>query len=118
MPDRFASGSSSRARIAAVICTRNRSALLCRTLESLTTQTLDKTAYEVVVVDDGSADDTSQVVNDYLPRLQLTYVHQQHAGLASAKNLGLFSTLAPIVVFLDDDDVASATLLEQHLDTH
>src|SRR5262245_29707755 len=113
MPDRFASGRSGRARIGAVICTRNRSDLLSRTLESLTTQTLDKTAYEVVVVDDGSGDDTRQVVNDYRPRLPLTYVYQQHAGLASAKNLGLFRTLAPIVIFLDDDDLASATLLEQ-----
>lgn len=109
---------ASRARIAAVICTRNRSTLLSGTLESLCTQTLDKTAYEVVIVDDGSTDDTRQVIDGYSKRLPLIGVYQRHAGLASAKNVGLFSTRAPLVIFLDDDDVASSTLLEQHLETH
>jgi glycosyltransferase involved in cell wall biosynthesis len=107
-----------RPRIAAVICSWNRSALLQNALDHLAAQTLDRNDYEVVVVDDGSTDDTRAVVETFVPDLRVTYVYQRHAGLASARNLGIFSTLAPILVFLDDDNVAKANLLEQHLDTH
>jgi glycosyltransferase involved in cell wall biosynthesis len=105
-------------RIAAVIGTRDRAELLERALEGLTTQTLDTAVFEVVVVDDDSTDGTREVVTKFQPLLPLKYIYQRHAGLAAAKNLGLFSTLAPIVIFLDDDDVPSCSLLEQHLETH
>src|SRR5262245_24679898 len=87
--------------IAAIICTYNRSSLLRGMLESLTAQTLPTTAFEVVVVDDGSVDDTSQVVEAFRGRLALQSVRQRNAGLASAKNHGLFRTRSPLVLFLD-----------------
>jgi len=104
--------------LAAIVCTFNRSGLLRGMLESLTTQTLSASAFEVVVVDDGSSDDTPQVVDAFKDRLPLQSVRQRHAGLASAKNHGLFRTRSPLVLFLDDDDVADSGLLEQHVIAH
>jgi glycosyltransferase involved in cell wall biosynthesis len=104
--------------MAVIVCTCNRAALLQRTLESLTDQTLARTAYEVIVIDDGSTDDTRQVAEGFSSRVALTYRYQRNAGLASAKNHGLFSTLSPVVIFLDDDDMADPHLLEQHVKSH
>jgi glycosyltransferase involved in cell wall biosynthesis len=118
MPDSGSIGKASKPQIAVVVCTRNRAALLRRTLESLVHQTLEQTAYQVVVVDDGSTDDTRQVSEAFASRVPLRYIGQRHAGLASAKNLGLFSTLAPLVLFMDDDDLADRELLAQHVETH
>jgi hypothetical protein len=105
-------------RIAAVIATYNRGSLLRATLESLVNQRLDRASFEVVVVDDGSVDDTRDVVNSFSDRLRICYSRQANAGLASARNHGLFLTRSPLLLFLDDDDVAGPDLLARHLETH
>jgi glycosyltransferase involved in cell wall biosynthesis len=104
--------------IAAVVCTRNRVALLDRALEGLARQTLPKSSFEVVVVDDGSTDSTSDLANRWSTELPLQFARQRAAGLASAKNHGLYRSRAPLVLFLDDDDVADAELLERHVLAH
>src|SRR5262245_34490850 len=101
-----------------VVCTYNRAGLLAGTLESLRRQSLDRRAFEVIVVDDGSTDGTAGVVAEYASALPIRAVTQRHGGLGSAKNHGLFVTEAPIVFFMDDDDLADPDLLAQHLDAH
>ncbi len=115
MPDHDSAGSG---RIAAIVATCNRSALLRRALDGLSQQTLDRHDYEVIVVDDGSTDETRRVSEHYIDRLRFRYVYQRPAGLAAARNLGIFSARSPILLFLDDDDVADARLLEEHLRAH
>jgi GT2 family glycosyltransferase len=51
-------------------------------------------------------------------RLPMRVFHQRASGLAAAKNLGIFAARAPIVVFLDDDDVGAPDLLSAHLALH
>src|SRR5690349_4215825 len=109
---------SEKPELAAVICTRNRASLLRRTLASLVSQTLARSAFEVVVVDDGSSDETRAVIADFAAVLRLRAVSQRHAGLASAKNHGLFVARAPIVFFMDDDDLAHPELLARHVQAH
>lgn len=104
--------------LSAVICTYNRSFLLSKVLDSLCKQTLSPQEFEVVIIDDGSADDTKAVVAAYTSKLPLRYTYQRNAGLASAKNHGLFACRGDIVLFLDDDDIANETLLEEHVKTH
>ena len=106
------------AALAVLICTRNRADLLEQTLAGLARQTVERSAYEIIVVDDGSTDHTAAVVESFCSTLPLTYVPQRPAGLASARNHCLFRTLAPIVLFLDDDDVPAPELLARHLDVH
>src|SRR5579871_4777862 len=99
-----------------LVCTYNRAALLRNTLESLCLQTLN--AFEVIVVDDGSEDETREVVRGFESRLRLRYAYQRNAGLASARNHALFLSQGKVVLLLDDDDVASPSLLEEHSRTH
>lgn len=104
--------------LSAVICTYNRAFLLDKVLDSLCKQTLSAHNFEVVIINDGSVDNTEAVVAAYASRLPLRYTYQRNAGLASAKNHGLFACRGDVVLFLDDDDIAKETLLEEHVKTH
>lgn len=103
--------------LSAVVCTHNRADLLRQTLESLSRQTLDHDSFEVVLIDDGSSDETREVARAFESKLPLRYSHQRNAGLASARNHGLFLACGDILLFLDDD-VAHPNLLETHCDSH
>ena len=104
--------------LSVIICTYNRSGFLKLVLDSLTRQTVSKNDYEIIIVDDGSADDTREIVQSFKPLLPLTYFYQKNAGLAAAKNHGIFASRGEIVLFLDDDDLAMPTLLDEHIRTH
>jgi Glycosyl transferase family 2/Methyltransferase domain len=104
--------------LSAILCTYNRAELLSQTLESILGQTLDRSNFELIVIDDGSSDHTRQVVESFEGRLPLRYAYQANAGLASAKNHGIYCSQAPLLLFLDDDDVCSPNLFEEHLKTH
>lgn len=105
-------------KISALFSTLNRAELLREALEALKSQTLPTEDYEVIVIDDGSTDHTREVVSSFQSSLPLQYVYQSHHGLAEGKNHGVKLANAPIVVFMDDDDVAAPGLLEEHLETH
>ena len=105
-------------RISVVIPTRDRAELLRAALHSLAKQTLAPDEFEVVVVDDGSLDDTAGVCAALGREVPLAYHRIASAGISAAKNLGIFAASAPVVLFFDDDDVADPDLLRQHLLTH
>lgn len=104
--------------ISVVLCTYNRAELLYRALGALCGQTLDANLFEVIVIDDGSTDRTRSIVDIFRDLLPLHYAYQENSGLASGKNHGIFLSRSPIILFLDDDDVADSKLLEQHLVRH
>jgi cellulose synthase/poly-beta-1,6-N-acetylglucosamine synthase-like glycosyltransferase len=104
--------------ISALLPTRNRAHLLPRVLDALREQTLAPSRFEIIAVYDDPADGTSTVLRRYAENMPLRIFQQRHSGLAEAKNLGLFASRSPIVVFLDDDDVAAPDLLAVHLATH
>jgi GT2 family glycosyltransferase len=107
-----------RPLISVVIPTHQRAALLERSLESLTVQTLPPSASEVIVVDDGSSDWTESVCKRLSGQLPLRYFRIANSGLSAAKNLGLFVSEAPVVLFFDDDDLADPALLQAHVEAH
>jgi glycosyltransferase involved in cell wall biosynthesis len=99
--------------ISVVIPTRNRRRLLERALRSVFAQR--EVTVEVIVVDEGSSDDTGEylrAVDD--PRLTVVS-HEVPAGVARARNAGLERAQAPWVAFLDDDDVWSPRKLAAQL---
>jgi glycosyltransferase involved in cell wall biosynthesis len=104
--------------LSAVMCTLDRAELLRQALESLCHQALALDAFEIVLVDDGSTDATRQVALSFQSRLPLRYVYQRNAGLAAARNLGLFVARGEVLLFLDDDDLADPRLLEAHVEAH
>lgn len=104
-------------QISVVIATHNRAEQLMECLASFTRQTIEQSQYELLVVNDGSTDATTDVIREHLTRLPLTSLKMKHSGKSAARNLGLLAARAPLVLFFDDD-VADRDLLRQHLRTH
>lgn len=97
--------------ISVVVPTRNRAALLDRLLRSLARVTYP--TWEVVVVDDGSTDDTRDVVDRHRAAgLPVSYYFQTWQKMGAARNLGIEHALGPIVAFTDDDCLVEAGWLE------
>ena len=89
------------------------------TLDSVFSQTLPPDQYEVIVVDNNSSDDTKKV----LSRLRrhhpnLVTLMERKPGVAPTRNKGAAQAKAKIILFLDDDMIASPRLLEEHLTSH
>ncbi len=93
--------------IAVVIPAHNAGNMLPAALDSLRQQTLQPK--EVVVVDDGSIDDTPAVAERYGVKL----LQQAQAGPAAARNRGIEATTSPLIAFLDADDWFAPTKLER-----
>jgi GT2 family glycosyltransferase/glycosyltransferase involved in cell wall biosynthesis len=109
----------SRPRISVLIATYDRPELLRACLASFTEQTLEHSAFEVVVVDDGSREPVvPAVVNELADRLRIVGVRIGHGGRSAAKNLAVMLARGPVVLFFDDDDRAAPDYLERHLAGH
>jgi len=94
-----------------VIPTYNRARLLERAVKSALAQTFQPT--EVIVVDDGSTDDTPVVVRG-LHDSRLRYIrHDTNRGAAAAINTGISAALGAFISFLDSDDVVRPDWIEQ-----
>lgn len=104
--------------LSVIICTYNRAAFLKQVLESLRSQTLPQSDFEIILIDDGSSDNTRETAEPFRSCLPLKYFYQRNAGLASAKNHGIFAAQGRVVLFLDDDDITMPSLLEEHMKTH
>jgi GT2 family glycosyltransferase len=99
-------------QISVVVCTHNRAEKLANCLASLGDQTLDRSSYEVVVVDDCSTDATPEVAERYATRV---IRNERNLGPAVGRNEGARASSAPIVAFTDDDCVPDREWLEELL---
>jgi glycosyltransferase involved in cell wall biosynthesis len=96
-----------------VITTYNRADRLGRAVDAVLAQTFED--FELVIVDDGSADETSSVVAG-IDDPRVRYVYQDNAGLPTARNTGVAQSSGRYVTFLDDDDAADSSWLEAFYD--
>ncbi len=95
-------------QISVIICTYNRVDRLAAALASLTRQTLDPAAFEVLVVDNNSIDTTADLVQRMRAQpFKLRYLLESHQGLSLARNRGCHEARAGILAFLDDDAIAA-----------
>ena len=102
--------------VSVIIPTYNRKDWLLRTLDSLRQQTLPADRYEVIVVDDGSTDDTGEIVKLPFP-FSLRYACQANSGDAQARNTGAQLAQAEYLVFVDDDIIPDRDCLTSFLAT-
>ncbi|HHT04738.1 MAG TPA: glycosyltransferase [Hydrogenispora sp.] len=103
-----------------VIPTYNSQFLLTFCLRALFNQTVPPTSYELIVVDDGSTDETPAVVAGLQEEAPcaLRYIRLEHSGRARARNTGALAARAPIIIFLDSDMIVRREFIASHLDAH
>ena len=99
--------------ITVVIPTYNRYEFLKRSLTSVYAQTYLPS--EVIVVDDGSTDDTSQIIEDF-PNIK--YIYQKNSGVSSARNCGIKKSSNEWIAFLDSDDEWHENKLQNQVEYH
>jgi glycosyltransferase involved in cell wall biosynthesis len=104
--------------VSVVIPTHNKATRLRLALESLRLQDVGIQAFEVVVVDDGSTDSTEDVVLQAEHGLNIRYVHQERMGRSAARNAGARLASAELLVFCDDDMIASRCFVREHSVAH
>lgn len=85
---------------------------ILRTLESLKAQTFKE--FEVLFIDDGSPDDSSELAHNYLKNSHVIYriIKKENGGVSSARNLGIEEALGEYVQFLDSDDYIDKDMLK------
>lgn len=111
--------------VAVITPSYNRATLLPIALDSIIAQTLVQTQpgrIEVAVVDDGSTDNTDEVIQPYLDKYSdeiskvvIRYTKLEKQGVVTARNTGIAQTTAPAIAFLDSDDYWDPTKLEKQL---
>src|SRR5262245_21891186 len=91
-------------RVSVIIPAYNVAPYIAETLDSLLAQSYAD--YEAIVVNDGSTDETEQVIAPYLKRFngRLTYIKQENRGLPGARNAGMRQARGRYIVLLDGDD--------------
>src|SRR5690554_1752545 len=95
--------------VSVVMTTYNRAAMVTTAMASVIAQRYRP--LELLVVDDGSSDDTGKTVQRFIarqrpdPDLQLRYLRQDNAGPAGARNRGLRASRGDYLLFMDDDDL-------------
>lgn len=100
-----------RPLVSVIIPAYNRAHTVAETIDSVLKQTYP--SLEVIVVDDGSKDDTQQVLQKYGPRIH--NIQQENAGQMAARNRGIREAQGEIITFLDSDDLWLPTYVERQV---
>ncbi len=103
-----------------IIPTYNRSKILELTLNSLVGQDIGIDNYEVIVIDDGSRDDTRQVVESFSQKMNIVYYFQEDKGfrVALARNEGIRRAKGEVLIFLDSGMVVGKWFVSSHYSAH
>jgi glycosyltransferase involved in cell wall biosynthesis len=88
--------------VSIVIPSYNRAVTLSYCLDSIVNQTYQN--FEIIVVDDGSADNTKDIVLEYKNKCDITYIKQENLGAQAARNRGIFESKYDWIAFQDSDD--------------
>ena len=97
--------------VSVIIPTYNRRAMLLEAIDSVLAQSVD--SFELIVIDDGSTDGTAEQLTRLAETIRIERI--EHSGPAAARNRGVAMARAPLIAFLDSDDLWSPTKLERQL---
>ena len=103
-----------------IIPTYNRKKLLDLTLRSLTKQTIGPKAFEVIVIDDGSDDNTFELIAKYKPLLNIKYFYRENDVTTPerARNLGVQKAEADLCIFIDSGVIVSPYCIQAYTEYH
>ena len=97
--------------VSVIITSYNYARYLERAIRSALNQSLPASAYEVIVVDDCSTDETPNILDNYAEEIKVLK-QAKNAGLSASRNLGIKKAKGQFVVFLDADDYIQSDLLK------
>ena len=93
-------------KISVIIAAYNAEEYLSETMDSIFLQTMDNSEYEVIVINDGSSDNTLSILNSYKKNYpNLIIIDKENGGPSSARNAGLDIAQGEYVFFFDADDL-------------
>ena len=106
--------SSQLPKISVVIPTFNRCDELVHLIHSINNQTLESKYFELIICDDGSTDDTEQIIKDLLKiiNFNLKYIFQKNSGPGNARNNGVKNAKGELIIFTDSDCEAEKNWLK------
>lgn len=101
-------------RVSVIIPTYNAEKTIESTLQSVLNQTWKN--IEVIIVNDGSSDNTKNIISKYVDDPRINYIFQENKGCSNAKNTGLKAATGDFIQYLDADDILSLDKIEVQLD--
>src|SRR5258708_39284134 len=103
--------------VSVIVPTYNCSSRIMNALQSIAAQTYPHELIEILVIDDGSTDDTRGRVEEFIAQspIKTHYVFQENAGPAAARNNGICWARGDAIAFLDADDWWLPTKLERQI---
>lgn len=101
--------------VSVVIPTYNRASFLKHSIGSVLEQT--HAIQEIIVVDDGSTDNSKDIVESLARHKPIKYIYQENKGISSARNAGIVASSGDYIAFLDSDDAWLPTKIEKQLET-
>jgi len=97
------------ARVSAIVPVYNGAATIAEAIDSALAQSYP--SLEVIVVNDGSTDDTAEVLRHYAERIKV--IDRPNGGIAAARNMGVAAANGEYLAFLDSDDIWAPTMIER-----
>jgi glycosyltransferase involved in cell wall biosynthesis len=98
-------------KVSVIIPCFNSQNTIQETIESVLAQTMQD--FELIVVDDGSTDDTKQILSDFGNRVK--YLYRENGGQSAARNTGIRAAIGEFVAFVDSDDLWCPDKLEKQI---
>ena len=97
-------------KVSVVIPFFNAKKTIQKSIESVVRQSLDEV--QIVLIDDGSTDDTNQIVDEYEANENAVIIHQTNKGVSCARNVGIEEATGKYIFFLDSDDYLEPDALQ------
>jgi GT2 family glycosyltransferase len=105
--------------VSVIIPTYNRGWILRKSLEALFNQSYPKDKYEIILIDDGSTDDTETMIESLSSSYKFKYLrNKKRLGIPRTRNRGIRQAQGKYIIFTDSDVVASPDFIAQHMAYH
>ncbi|APF25697.1 glycosyltransferase like 2 family protein [Clostridium sporogenes] len=96
----------------------NRKNLLKLTLDSIINQTINNDDFETIIIDDGSTDNSHDLIDEYSKKINIKYIYHFHSGAAKSRNIGILNSEGEICFFVDCGILLSQNALNRVIYAH